>query len=289
MENSSGTSTYISSSSIHSLESSRIVQKFNNFLLIYILESSSDRTGSPPEIPTAACKRARLPLFHSSHVPAFGSVDPAPVQVSDSFGGTSGDSACLDLQPTWAPIIPTNTSRSSYPLGISADVENWSSGPAWLLAASGADAVAHWLSDASTVVTNWSKHLAECAKLPTATPWLSDAISQAVKTTAQEAHTTAVQSIKDHHRAILISSGFIFVGPDTISKALLSILGFGASGVRRGSGAAHFESRVYGGRTPDASMFASLESAGMRPSRLGFAPGVKLLAGLVFVFAWYLE
>ncbi|KAJ7364824.1 hypothetical protein DFH08DRAFT_278070 [Mycena albidolilacea] len=102
----------------------------------------------------------------------------------------------------------------------------------------------------------------------------------------------------EHPHTALVVSGFIFLGPQILLLPLmiiqavflliLAILGFGASGVVGGSPAARYQSLCYGGNTPASSLFAILQSIGMKYHTVTLSNWVlatiRLLAGLLFVY-----
>ncbi|KAK0445692.1 hypothetical protein EV421DRAFT_284314 [Armillaria borealis] len=99
-------------------------------------------------------------------------------------------------------------------------------------------------------------------------------------------------------RLTLIISIIIFFGPWILLIPLfiiqgaffivLTIIGFGVSGIVGGSPAALYQSFCYGGHTPAASVFACLQSTGA--SYNGFTVSnvvlvlIRVLAGLVAVY-----
>ncbi|PBK97263.1 hypothetical protein ARMGADRAFT_631572 [Armillaria gallica] len=99
-------------------------------------------------------------------------------------------------------------------------------------------------------------------------------------------------------RLTLIISIIIFFGPwilliplfiiQGVFFVVLTIIGFGVSGIVGGSPAALYQSFCYGGHTPAASVFACLQSTGA--SYNGFTVSnvvltlIRVLAGLVAVY-----
>ncbi|KAK0504345.1 hypothetical protein EDD18DRAFT_1099542 [Armillaria luteobubalina] len=104
--------------------------------------------------------------------------------------------------------------------------------------------------------------------------------------------------VKENPRLTLIISIIIFFGPWILLIPLfiiqgafflvLTIIGFGVSGIVGGSPAALYQSLCYGGHTPAASVFAFLQSTGA--SYNGFTVSnvvltfIRVLAGLVTVY-----
>ncbi|KAK0243861.1 hypothetical protein EDD85DRAFT_177783 [Armillaria nabsnona] len=109
---------------------------------------------------------------------------------------------------------------------------------------------------------------------------------------------TALVAIQANPRLTLIISIIIFFGPWILLIPLfiiqgaffivLTIIGFGVSGIVGGSPAALYQSFCYGGHTPAASVFACLQSTGA--SYNGFTVSnvvltfIRVLAGLVAVY-----
>ncbi|KAJ6583852.1 hypothetical protein DFH09DRAFT_1143667 [Mycena vulgaris] len=153
-------------------------------------------------------------------------------------------------------------------------------------------AVARWISHAFSVVLSWSKNAFTAGlswardAMPAIRAWLSDAV------------TTASQPVEEHPHATLLISGLIFLGPQIfllpllilqgVFLILLTILGFGVRGIVGGSPAAGYQSLCYGGNTPASSIFAALQSVGMKYHTVTLSSWVlaiiRLLAGLVFVY-----
>ncbi|KAF7348145.1 hypothetical protein MSAN_01767400 [Mycena sanguinolenta] len=139
-----------------------------------------------------------------------------------------------------------------------------------------------WLKDIFSAVVKWTHDT-----FPVFVAWLGNALS------------SAAQPIKDHPQTSVIVSGFIFLGPQVllfplliiqaIFLFLLAIIGFRARGIVRGSLAANYQSLCYGGNTPASSLFAILQSIGMKYHALTLSNWVlaiiRLLAGLIFIYA----
>ncbi|KAJ7716316.1 hypothetical protein B0H14DRAFT_3012976 [Mycena olivaceomarginata] len=150
----------------------------------------------------------------------------------------------------------------------------------YTLIAGWAATVLAWFKESFTVVAKWIHDT-----IPVIAAWLVDASA------------TASQPIKEHPHTALVVSGFIFLGPQILLLPLmiiqavflliLAILGFGASGVVGGSPAARYQSLCYGGNTPASSLFAILQSIGMKYHTVTLSNWVlatiRLLAGL-FVY-----
>ncbi|KAJ6585550.1 hypothetical protein B0H19DRAFT_424070 [Mycena capillaripes] len=154
----------------------------------------------------------------------------------------------------------------------------------------------HWVSNVWAAVMTWFKKVFEVVMkwthetIPVVTAWLTDAM------------TSASQPIKEHPHATLIISASIFLGPQIlllpllilqgIFFLLLSMIGFGASGIVGGSPAARYQSLCYGGNTPASSLFAIFQSIGMKYHIVTLSNWVlamiRLLAGLVFVYVMIL-
>ncbi|KAJ7803469.1 hypothetical protein B0H13DRAFT_2687743 [Mycena leptocephala] len=102
--------------------------------------------------------------------------------------------------------------------------------------------------------------------------------------------STAVTLIRAHRQTILLVSALICIA-SSLPGTILTALGFGVSGIRRGSPAATYQRNTYGGFTPASSPFAKLQSAGMKyHDVLSLVPMIiSLSAGLLFIFAWNLE
>ncbi|KAJ6574593.1 hypothetical protein B0H19DRAFT_1371581 [Mycena capillaripes] len=106
---------------------------------------------------------------------------------------------------------------------------------------------------------------------------------------------TIVNLVKKHRRLTLLVSALLCVVPGLLilPVIILTALGFEYMGIRQGSPAAAYQSNVYGGFTPASSLFARLESAGMRymnnPAMDVVGLVVSLSAGLLAIFAWNLE
>ncbi|KAJ7813438.1 hypothetical protein B0H13DRAFT_2141984 [Mycena leptocephala] len=127
--------------------------------------------------------------------------------------------------------------------------------------------------------------------------WAHDAFPVVINWLA-DAAITASQPLKAHPHAALVVSASIFLGPQilllplfilqAVFFLLLTILGFGASGVVGGSPAARYQSLCYGGNTPASSLFAILQSIGMKYHALTLSNWVvatiRLVAGLVFIY-----
>ncbi|KAJ6453070.1 hypothetical protein C8R45DRAFT_1039414, partial [Mycena sanguinolenta] len=108
----------------------------------------------------------------------------------------------------------------------------------------------------------------------------------------------AAEPIKEHPQITVIVSAFIFLGPQillfpllviqAIFLFLLAIIGFGARGIVGGSPAANYQSLCYGGNTPASSLFAILQSIGMKYHAVTLSNWVlaiiRLLAGVIFVY-----
>ncbi|KAJ7274015.1 hypothetical protein C8J57DRAFT_1314254 [Mycena rebaudengoi] len=131
--------------------------------------------------------------------------------------------------------------------------------------------------------------------------WLSDAFSAVMKWISDEAPiivSAVIQPCKDHPYWALGVSGVIFLGPQILFLPLfivhaafffvLMILGFGISGIVGGSPAALYQSLCYGGNTPSASLFAILQSIGMKYHAVTLGSWllavVRLIAALVFLY-----
>jgi len=156
--------------------------------------------------------------------------------------------------------------------------------------------IAHWVSNAWAAVVTWSKKVFAAVMkwahetIPVVTDWLANAV------------TSASQPIKEHPHATLIVSASIFLGPQIlllpllilqgIFLLLLSIIGFGASGIVGGSLAARYQSLCYGGNTPASSLFAIFQSIGMKYHIVTLSNWIlgtiRLLAGLVFIYVMIL-
>ncbi|KAK0462076.1 uncharacterized protein EV420DRAFT_1528769 [Desarmillaria tabescens] len=91
---------------------------------------------------------------------------------------------------------------------------------------------------------------------------------------------TALVATKDFLVTFFRDQGVFFI--------VLTVIGFGVSGIVGGSPAALYQSFCYGGHTPAASVFACLQSTGM--SYNGFTVSnvvlviIRVLAGLVAVY-----
>ncbi|KAF8215179.1 hypothetical protein K438DRAFT_1800834 [Mycena galopus ATCC 62051] len=153
--------------------------------------------------------------------------------------------------------------------------------------------IARWVSRIWVVIVTWfQESFAAIMKwahdtIPVIMAWLGDASA------------SASQPIKEHPKATLIVSGFIFLGPQVLLLPLiimqavflliLTILGFGARGIVRDSPAASYQSLCYGGNTPASSLFAILQSIGMRYHTVTLGNWVlatiRLLVGVLFVYA----
>ncbi|KAJ7431942.1 hypothetical protein B0H11DRAFT_2128192 [Mycena galericulata] len=96
-----------------------------------------------------------------------------------------------------------------------------------------------------------------------------------------------------NRKTVLIASALVFMAPGLLllPVVILRALGFGFLGIRQGSPAAAYQSRVYRGRTPAYSPFSGMQSAGMKmsPEMELVLNAISLSAGLLFVFAWNLE
>ncbi|KAJ7456724.1 hypothetical protein B0H11DRAFT_223198 [Mycena galericulata] len=147
------------------------------------------------------------------------------------------------------------------------------------------EAIAQWFSDVFTAVVKWLN------KAFTATlDWIND--------NWPDAANAAVQPLKEHPRVALLISALIFLGPQILLLPLLilqgvfllvlTLLGFGVQGIIGGSPAAGYQSLCYGGNTPAASLFAILQSIGMKYHVVTLGNWVlaivRLLAGLVFLY-----
>ncbi|KAF7364720.1 hypothetical protein MVEN_00341800 [Mycena venus] len=142
-------------------------------------------------------------------------------------------------------------------------------------------AIVSWVKKSFTVVKNWTHD-----KFPAVVAWLADAAA------------STSQPIKEHPHTALIVSGFVFLGPQVILLPLfilqaiflllLTVLGFGARGIVGGSPAARYQSLAYGGNTPASSLFAILQSIGMKYHTVTLSNWVlaiiRLVAGVVFVY-----
>ncbi|KAJ7023800.1 hypothetical protein C8F04DRAFT_1193108 [Mycena alexandri] len=128
------------------------------------------------------------------------------------------------------------------------------------------------------ILVNWYRNT-----FPRVTAWL-------LRTDAQ----TIVNLVREHRQAILITSLICSIPTLRLLPGFfLAALGFGVAGVRRGSLAAGYQRKVYGGFTPAASWFARMESAGMRTTNNPVMELVlvvfSLFAGLLAILAWNLE
>ncbi|KAJ7769111.1 hypothetical protein DFH07DRAFT_1058192 [Mycena maculata] len=125
--------------------------------------------------------------------------------------------------------------------------------------------VVRWISKVFTAFVNWLDKTCTAVLAwihDDVGPWLADAA------------VTASQPLKQHPHAALIISALIFLGPQVfllpllllqgVCLLLLTVLGFGVNGIIRGSPAAGYQSLCYGGNTPTASLFAILQSLGMK-------------------------
>ncbi|KAJ7760321.1 hypothetical protein B0H14DRAFT_2973720 [Mycena olivaceomarginata] len=104
--------------------------------------------------------------------------------------------------------------------------------------------------------------------------------------------SAVVEHIKKHRQATLLASSLISISPGVIFFPLLflSILGFGAIGIKAGSPAAVYQRDTYGGFTPAGSGFSRLQSAGMRYHQYApFLWTIRISSASAFVFAWNLE
>ncbi|KAF8073999.1 hypothetical protein FPV67DRAFT_1650734 [Lyophyllum atratum] len=104
--------------------------------------------------------------------------------------------------------------------------------------------------------------------------------------------------VKQHPYTALSISFFIFLGPWILLLPLflmqafffvvLSVLGFGLSGIVGGSPAALYQSLCYGGHTPSSSIFAMLQSSGTHYN-VGTVSspvllGIRVVAGVVGLY-----
>ncbi|KAJ7431944.1 hypothetical protein B0H11DRAFT_2128197, partial [Mycena galericulata] len=101
-----------------------------------------------------------------------------------------------------------------------------------------------------------------------------------------------LEFMRVNRQTILLASALVCIitSPLLIPGIILTALGFGFQGIKRGSRAATYQSGTYGGHTRRFSSFSAMQSAGMRRS-----PGMELalmitnvLAAILFVFAWSL-
>jgi len=152
--------------------------------------------------------------------------------------------------------------------------------------------ITHWLSNAWTAIVAWVKQSFTAVMnwiretYPVVIAWLADAAA------------SASLPIKAHPHATLVVSGLILLGPHVlmlplfilhaIFLLLLTVLGFGARGIVGGSPAARYQSMYYGGNTPASSLFAILQSIGMKYQTVTLGNWVlaviRLGAGIVFVY-----
>jgi len=155
------------------------------------------------------------------------------------------------------------------------------------------EAIARWVSKAFAASVNWLNNI-----FTAAFTWIHDTAVPAVGTWLADAATTASELLMQHPIVALITSALVFLGPQVLMLPLLilqgifllvlTLLGFGVHGIVGGSPAAAYQSLCYGGNTPAASLFAILQSIGMKYhvvtlGNWGLAV-VRLLAGVVFVY-----
>ncbi|KAJ7256861.1 hypothetical protein B0H12DRAFT_487245 [Mycena haematopus] len=149
--------------------------------------------------------------------------------------------------------------------------------------------IARWVSDVWAIILSCFKD-----SFSAVMKWTHDTFPVIVAWLA-----SASQPIKEHPQSTVIVTGLIFLGPQVflfpliaiqaIFLLLLSVVGFGARGIVGGSAAASYQSLCYGGNTPASSLFAILQSIGMKYHIVTLSNWVlatiRLLAGLVFVYA----
>ncbi|KAJ7163473.1 hypothetical protein C8R43DRAFT_989752 [Mycena crocata] len=164
-------------------------------------------------------------------------------------------------------------------------------------------AIVQWILNAFTAAINWLK-----AALKTAVNWIKTAWMAAVAwihdtwpqivTWLTATAATASQPLKEHPHVALATSGLVFLGPQilllplvliqSVFLLLLTVIGFGVSGIVGGSPAARYQSLCYGGNTPASSLFAILQSLGMKYNIVTLSNWylaiVRLLAGFLFVY-----
>ncbi|KAJ6456721.1 hypothetical protein C8R45DRAFT_1034138 [Mycena sanguinolenta] len=137
-----------------------------------------------------------------------------------------------------------------------------------------ANVVRHML----VILVNWYRNT-----FPRVTAWL-------LRTDAQ----TIVNLVREHRQAILTIALICSIPTLLLLPVFfLAVLGFGVAGIRRGSPAAGYQSKVYRGFTPAGSRFARMESAGMKTTTNPVMALVlvvfSMFAGLLAIFAWTLE
>ncbi|KAF7373688.1 hypothetical protein MSAN_00579800 [Mycena sanguinolenta] len=156
---------------------------------------------------------------------------------------------------------------------------------------------ARWISRIWAVLVAWLK-----AIFSPIVKWVYD-IFPVFLTWLGNALFSAAQPIKDRPLIFAIVSGVIFLGPQilllpliiiwAVFLLLLGIIGFGRRGPVRGSFAAKFQSFFYGGNTPACSLFAMLQSIGMKYHAVTlsnrFLAIIRLIAGLIFVYAAHIR
>ncbi|KAJ7028438.1 hypothetical protein C8F04DRAFT_1265971 [Mycena alexandri] len=153
-------------------------------------------------------------------------------------------------------------------------------------------AIWHWVLKVGPVIASWFKNFFASAvnwgreTWPSVAAWIA------------EAATSASEPIKAHPHVFLLTSAFIFLGPQilllplfilqAIALLFLTVIGFGARGIVGGSPAARYQSLCYGGNTPASSLFAILQSIGMKYHIITLGNWVlavvRLLAGMLFVY-----
>ncbi|KAJ7738384.1 hypothetical protein B0H16DRAFT_1729960 [Mycena metata] len=149
-----------------------------------------------------------------------------------------------------------------------------------------------WILKAGAAITSWFKNV-----FTSVVDWVRETWPS-VATWIAEAATGASEPIKAHPHVVLLTSAFIFLGPQilllplfilqAIALLLLTVLGFGTRGIVGGSPAARYQSFCYGGNTPASSLFAILQSIGMKYHTMTLGNWVlaliRLVAGMLFVY-----
>ncbi|KAJ7738355.1 hypothetical protein B0H16DRAFT_96527 [Mycena metata] len=171
-----------------------------------------------------------------------------------------------------------------------------------------------WILKAGAVIASWFKNVFASVvdwireTWPSVASWFKNVFAFAVDWIREtwpivaawivEAATSASELVKAHPHVVLLTSAFIFLGPQilllplfilqAIALLVLTALGFGARGIVGGSPAARYQSLCYGGNTPASSLFAILQSIGMKYHAMTLGNWVlafiRLVAGVLFVY-----